>query len=162
MEKSLTSYLLDGRWGYKIPESFSKWYDKIKQKYKVKLRFVRVKDVKKEIATVVDISNRSYTNYWGYAQISQEEADEIAKILKPVINDKCILLAEVNDTAIGFSIAFPDFYIPLRESKGKVFPLIISFLLAPGLLIGKVQAYLTLRTYVWFSHWMATPTGRIA
>ncbi len=122
VEKRLTSYLLDGRWGYEIPERFSKWYDKIKQKYKVKLRFVRVKDIKKEIATVVDISNRSYTNYWGYAQVSQEEADEIAKILKPVINDKCVLLAEVNDTAIGFSIAFPDFYIPLRESKGKFFP----------------------------------------
>ena len=34
-----------------------------------------------------------------------------------------------------------------------------STLRSPGINSGEIQAYLTLRTYVWFSHWMVTPTG---
>jgi len=122
VEKILNSIILDGRWGYEIPERFENRFENIKQKYRIKLRFVKSKDIKKEIAAIVDIVNRSYSNYWGFAPVSDEEGLEIAEMLSPVLNDKCVLLAEVDDTAIGFTFSLPDIYIPLRETGGNVFP----------------------------------------
>ena len=122
VEKILNSLIFDARWGYKIPERFEKWFEKNKEKYGIKLRFVKAKDIKKEMPTIVDIVNRSYSNYWGFAPVSDEEGLEIAKMLSPVVNDKCVLLAEADETAIGFTFALPDIYIPLRESRGNVFP----------------------------------------
>jgi hypothetical protein len=122
VEKILIALIFDGRWGYKIPERFEKWFEKNKEKHRIKLRFVKAKDIKKEIVAIVDIVNRSYSNYWGFAPVSDEEGMDIAKMLSPVLNDKCVLLAEVDDIAIGFTFALPDIYIPLRETGGNVFP----------------------------------------
>ena len=73
VEKVLNSIILDGRWGYEIPERIENRFENIRQKYGIKLRFVKSKNIKKEIAAIVDIVNRSYSNYWGFAPVIDDE-----------------------------------------------------------------------------------------
>jgi hypothetical protein len=121
--KDLLCYYISAKEGYKIPDRIMTWTDDVAKKYGVKVRKVNMKRYKEEVQTVMDLSNDSLINNWGYSPVTQDEVDAIARDLKPIINPNGVLFAEdAKGKPIGFIIALPDANVLLKGLNGRLFP----------------------------------------
>ena len=121
--KDLLCYYISGKEGYQIPERILKLTDDVAKRYGVTVRRVNMKKYEEDVQHVIDISNHSLMNNWGYAPVTQDEADALARDLKQVIRPEGVLFAEdAKGNAIGFIIALPDVNVILKKLNGNLLP----------------------------------------
>jgi GNAT superfamily N-acetyltransferase len=121
--KDLVVYCIDARDGYQIPERILTLTDRIAKRYGVRIRAVDMKNFDREVEILIDLSNQSLANNWGYAPVTEAEVRAMARDLKPVIQPKGVLFAEDGQgKPIGFAIAIPDVNIILKELNGSLLP----------------------------------------
>jgi GNAT superfamily N-acetyltransferase len=121
--KDLLCYYISAREGYSIPERILSLTDDVAKRYGIRVRKMNMKHYEQEVKTVIEISNVSLIDNWGYTPVTKAEAEAMARDLKPVIHSKAVLFAEDrNGRPIGFIIAIPDVNIILKKLKGKLFP----------------------------------------
>ena len=122
--KDLLVYLADMGAGYQLPERFLTLTERIQARYGVTVRAVDVGQLEGEVMTIVDLSNRSISDNWGYYPVTMAEAQAMARDLKPIINPEAVLIAEdAAGNPIGFGISLPDVNVLLKSMKGRLFPL---------------------------------------
>ncbi len=121
--KDLLCYYISGKEGYQIPERILKLTDDVAKRYGVSVRRVNIKNYKEDVQHVIDISNHSLVNNWGYAPVTQAEADALARDLKQVIKPEGVLFAEDSKgRVIGFIIALPDVNVIFKKLNGNLLP----------------------------------------
>jgi GNAT superfamily N-acetyltransferase len=121
--KDLLCYYIAVGEGYVIPERIMTLTDDVARRYGVKVRLVDMRRYDMEVQTVIDLSNRSLLDNWGYTPVTKAEAKAIAHDLKPVINPKGVLFAEdAQGNPIGFIIALPNVNMLLKGLNGHLFP----------------------------------------
>jgi len=121
--KDLLCYYISGKEGYRIPERILSLTDHVADRYGVKLRQVNMKQYEEDVQAVIDISNLSLIQNWGYAPVTEAEADALARDLKQVIRPEGVLFAEDSKgKPIGFIIALPDINVVLKKLNGKLLP----------------------------------------
>lgn len=121
--KDLIVYLIDENEGYQIPERILTLTDKIQKRYGVSVRPIDMKNLEKEVVTILQMANRSICDNWGFYPVTDSEARIMAHDLKEIVNPKGILLAEGSDGApVGFIMALPDINKLLHGLNGKLFP----------------------------------------
>ena len=77
----------------------------------------------KEVETIVELSNRSLRDNWGYAPLTEAEAEAMARDLKPVVQPRGVLIAEdASGRPVGFGIAIPDINQLLPGLNGRLLP----------------------------------------
>lgn len=121
--KDLLVYLADGQAGYQFPERFLTLTEKIQARYGVTVRPVAMERLEEDVMTIVELSNRSILDNWGYYPVTMAEAQAMARDLKPIVNPQTVLIAE--DAAgepIGFGISLPDVNLLLKSMHGRLFP----------------------------------------
>ncbi len=122
--KDLLCYYISGKEGYRIPERILTLTDHVARRYGVTVRRVNMKRYGEDVQHVIDISNHSMLQNWGYAPVTDAEADAMARDLKQVIRPEGVLFAEDRQgKPIGFIIALPDVNTLLKKVNGKLFPL---------------------------------------
>jgi ribosomal protein S18 acetylase RimI-like enzyme len=120
----LLVYHADMAKGYQFPERFLTLTEKIQARYGVTVRPVDIKRLEAEVLTIVELSNRSISDNWGYYPVTPAEAQAMARDLKPIINPKAVLIAEdAEGNPIGFAISLPDVNLILKTMHGRLFPL---------------------------------------
>ena len=121
--KDLLCYYISGREGYRIPERILTQTDTVAQRYGVRVRQVDMRRYDHEVQTVMDLSNRSLINNWGYSPVTPAEVQAVARDLKQIIQPKGVLFAEDGQGCpIGFAIALPDVNALLNGLNGHLFP----------------------------------------
>ena len=121
--KDLLVYYISAREGYAIPERILTLTDDVAHRFGVHTRQLDMKDYNSEVERVIELSNRSLINNWGYTSVSIEEARAIAKDLKPILQSKGVIFAEDRDNnPIGFAIAIPDVNTLIKGMKGHLLP----------------------------------------
>ena len=121
--KDLLCYYISGKEGYKIPDRILTLTEHVAQRYGVTVRQLNMKNYKQEVQHVIDISNHSLLNNWGYAPVTQAEADALGRDLKQVIRPEGVLFAEdAHGRTIGFIIALPDINVILKDLNGRLLP----------------------------------------
>ena len=130
--KDLLVYSCDANKGYRIPERFLRLTDAIVARYGVRVRILNMRDLVGDARIIVKLSNDSLAGNWGVYPIEESEAEQIARDLKSIIHPEAVLIAEVEDQAIGYLIGIPDVNSILKKMKGRLFPLGIFRLLAGG------------------------------
>ena len=122
--KDLLVYYISVKEGYKIPDRIMTLTDDVAKRYGVNVRQVDMKNYEKEVQTVIDLSNKSLIDNWGYTSVTKAEAEAVARDLKQIIQPKGVLFAEDQQgRAIGFAITLPDVNKLLKGMNGKLFPL---------------------------------------
>jgi hypothetical protein len=122
--KDLMVYLIDASDGYQIPSRILNLTDRVAERYGVRVRPVDMKNFDREVETLIDLSNQSLVNNWGYAPVTEAEVRAMARDLKPVIQPKGVLFAEDrHGKPIGFAIAIPDVNRILKGLNGSLLPL---------------------------------------
>ena len=108
--------------GYILPERFKRHYDRLKEKYGIKIRTISKKQMERDVRIITDLTNRSINGNWGFVPVSLEEADNIAKEMKPIVDPSVIFILESFGEPIGYSIALPDINVILKNLNGRLFP----------------------------------------
>jgi GNAT superfamily N-acetyltransferase len=120
--KDLLAYEVDVRNGYDLPPRFLKMTEYVAKKYRITIRPVNMKNLEEDVKTIMHVANSSTENNWGYVPVTDEEAQNIAKALKPIVDPDIVMIAEVENKPIGYLIAFPDVNVLIRGLNGHLFP----------------------------------------
>lgn len=119
----MLAYEADQEAGYVFPERYLVFTDRIQSRYGVTVRPVNLQNLEEEVLTIVDLSNRSISDNWGYYPVTEAEARVMAKDLKQIVNPEVLLIAQDADGAsIGFALSLPDVNTLLKGLNGRLFP----------------------------------------
>jgi len=121
--KDLLVYYISIKEGYVIPDRIMTLTNDVAKRYGVRIRQVDMKNYDKDVQKVIDLSNRSLINNWGYTSVTKEEAEAVARDLKQIIQPKGVIFAEDQEgKPIGFAITLPDINRILKSLNGHLFP----------------------------------------
>jgi hypothetical protein len=71
---------------------------------------------------MVDIYNDAWSDNWGFVPLTEVEADEMAKRMKMLLDDRLVWFAEVNGEAVAFIVMLPNVNEAIRDLGGKLLP----------------------------------------
>lgn len=119
----LIAYLADMGSGYQIPERYLTLTDRIRARYGVTVRPVHMDDLETDVVTIMDLSNQSISDNWGYYPVTNDEARAMTHDLKQIVNPEALLIAEDSEgKPIGFGLSLPDINVLLDGMHGRLFP----------------------------------------
>jgi len=128
--KDLLAFEGDARKGYRIPERFIRFREKMRARHpEFAIRPIDMKHLLRDAEAIWNISNQAIRNNWGWAPYGLEELQATIKKLKPIADPDAIWIVEDAGKPLGFCLGFPDINIILRKIRGRLFPLGFATLL---------------------------------
>lgn len=88
----------------------------------LRVRPIRLRAFDQELAIVKELYNQAWSKNWGFVPLTEEEIDEIAKNLKPLVVPELVLFALSGEREVGFSVALPDYNEVLKHLDGRLGP----------------------------------------
>ena len=121
--KDLLCYEIDATQGYAIPSRILELTDVVARRYGVRVRQLDMRHYDQEVRNIIELSNASIIDNWGFSPVTEAEVRAMAHDLKPVLQPKGVLFAEdAKGRPIGFAIALPDVNSLLTGLNGRLFP----------------------------------------
>lgn len=126
--KDLFSYNIDTT--LRLSEKMKRVSELVMKRHKVTVRTINMKDYDNEVELLRNIYNAAWKNNWGFVPWRKEDFDHLAVDIKMIINEKLVLIVEVEGEAVGFTIPFPNVNQIFIKMNGRLFPTGIFKLLA--------------------------------
>ena len=102
---------------FRIAEVAKKRYGYTTRTYHSKKELVPV------VKHVIDTYNRSFTQNWEFAPVSDSEAPVLAHKILSVIDDASLpQVVWKDDEAVGFLLAYPDINRAIQQTRGRLWP----------------------------------------
>jgi len=121
--KDLLVYYINVKEGYSIPDRILNLTDDVASRYNIHTRQINIKDYDNEVTRVIELSNLSLIDNWGYTPVTRAEAEAVAHDLKPILHPKGVIFAEDKDgRPVGFAITIPDINTLIKGLKGHLLP----------------------------------------
>jgi ribosomal protein S18 acetylase RimI-like enzyme len=121
--KDLLIYYISAAEGYKIPARILTMTDDVAHRYNIHTRQLNMKDYDNEVEKIIELSNKSLIDNWGYTSVTRQEAEAIAHDLKSIIQPAGVIFAEdKNGRPVGFAITIPDINTLIKSLNGHLFP----------------------------------------
>ena len=120
----MLAYVIDARDGYTIPERILLLTEKVRQRYKVRVRPVNMRRLEEDVLIITRLANESISDNWGFYPVTEEEARAMARDMKQIVHPRAILIAEEEESGrpIGFAMSLPDVNLLLKGLNGRLFP----------------------------------------
>jgi len=97
--------------------------EKIRKRKNFRVRSVNFRRFSQELEIIRGIYNRAWSENWGFIPMTEEEFEHIGGKLKQIADQDLILIGEVDDKPVAFSMALPNINYALKHLKsGKLFP----------------------------------------
>lgn len=116
----LLAYRIDSSKG--IPPRIQAMTEKLKQRTKVSLRSVRLKEFEREIKRINEVYNQAWERNWGFVPMGEDEFTYIARNLKQILDPDLALICEYEGRPVAFVLALPDINQALIHLRGRLFP----------------------------------------
>lgn len=119
--------------------------DRLKSKYRIRLRTVNLKEFQREVRIIREIYNDAWERNWGFVPVSEAEFQHLAKDLKQLVDPSVVFIAEHEEAdgklrPVGFFLAVPDLNRALRHVKdGRLLPFGLLKLLWHSRYIGFIR-----------------------
>ena len=121
--KDLLCWYVSAQEGYHIPPRILELTDTVAKRYGIHVRPVDMHRYEDEVKLIVELSNSSIIDNWGYSPVTEAEVQATARDLKPVVQPKAVLFAEdAKGRPVGFAIAIPDVNSLLKGLNGSLLP----------------------------------------
>ena len=88
----------------------------------VHLRRLRRDKFSEELEVLRDIFNDAWSENWGFVPFTQAEFAELGAILRLLVPDDCIQIAEVDGVPAAFMVALPNLNEIFAQLNGHLFP----------------------------------------
>lgn len=120
----LLVYVIDARDRYEVPPRILTLTDKVRQRYRVRVRPVNMQRLEEDVLTITRLANESISDNWGFYPVTEEEARAMARDMRQIVHPRAILIAEEEATGrpIGFAMSLPDVNQILRGLNGRLLP----------------------------------------
>jgi GNAT superfamily N-acetyltransferase len=120
----LLVYVIDARQGYSVPERILLLTDKVRQRYKVRVRQVNMQRLEEDVLTITRLANESICDNWGFYPVTEAEARAMARDMKQIVHPRALLIAEEEERGrpIGFAMSLPDVNLLLKGLNGRLLP----------------------------------------
>jgi GNAT superfamily N-acetyltransferase len=92
------------------------------EKLDVAIRSIDLKKLAEESRHLRAVFNQAWQNNWGFVPFTEAEAEHMANEMKPLIDPRMTLIAEIDHRPVGFVICVPDINFALRKIKGRLLP----------------------------------------
>jgi GNAT superfamily N-acetyltransferase len=114
-------------WGHismleEVSKRLSTLSETVIDRFQVKCRPMNVKRFKEEIATFLEIYNRSLVSTWGFVPMSAGEVKKQAAGMKQMIVPELTTVGEVEGKAVGTMFGLLDYNPRIKEIDGRLFP----------------------------------------
>ena len=121
----LLVYVIDAREHYTVPERILTLTDKVRQRYRVRIRPVNMQRLEEDVLTITRLANESISDNWGFYPVTDEEARAMARDMRQIVHPRAILIAEEEESGrpIGFAMSLPDVNQVLKGLNGRLLPL---------------------------------------
>jgi GNAT superfamily N-acetyltransferase len=101
-----------GRDGF--PPKLLRVTEKVRQRGKLIVRRLNMKDFDREVDRVKKVYNTSWERNWGFVPMTDPEFDHMGKQLKSIIDPELVVIVEADGEMVGFGLTLPDLSEPLR------------------------------------------------
>ncbi|HXS27618.1 MAG TPA: hypothetical protein VN730_08135 [Steroidobacteraceae bacterium] len=88
----------------------------------IRLRRLDFRDYANEIRRMVDIFNDAWSGNWGFVPLTNAEADEMAKRMRLLLDERLVWFAELDGEAVGFIVMLPNINEAIADLDGRLFP----------------------------------------
>jgi hypothetical protein len=88
----------------------------------VTIRRLDMKRYDEEVATLTEILNDAWAGNWGFTPTTEAETRALAKNMKPVVDPRLTLFAEIDGESAGMVVFLPNINEAIRDLKGKLLP----------------------------------------
>jgi hypothetical protein len=88
----------------------------------VNLRRLDFRDYEREVHAMTEIMNEAWAGNWGATPITEAETRQLAKSMRPVINEKFVWFADIDGEAAGFGVCIPNVNEAIRDLNGALLP----------------------------------------
>ena len=88
----------------------------------VSLRQLNWKNYDQEVRAMTEIMNEAWSHNWGFTPITEAETRQLAKSMRPVINEKLVWFADIDGESAGFGVCLPNVNEAIRDIGGKLLP----------------------------------------
>ena len=90
------------------------------RKHSIKIRPIDLRHFGDESQRLAAVFNEAWKNNWGFVPFTKAEAEHMAKEMKPVIDPRMTLIAEIDNAPVAFVICMPDINIALKRVNGRL------------------------------------------
>lgn len=93
-----------------------------KAKTSMRIRPLRRKHLKEDLAIIKDIYEEAWSDNWGFLPFTDAEFAEIGQQLKLLVEDDFVQIAEIDGEPTAMLVAFPNIHEVIRDLNGHLFP----------------------------------------
>jgi len=90
------------------------------RKTPVKIRSIDLRHLTDDSRRLSAVFNEAWKNNWGFVPMTEAEAEDMAKEMRPVIDPRMTLIAEIASAPVAFVICVPDINVALRHVNGRL------------------------------------------
>jgi GNAT superfamily N-acetyltransferase len=89
-------------------------------KHDITIRSIRLNKLTDESRDLAAVFNQAWKDNWGFVPFTEAEATHMASEMRPIIDPRMTLIAEVGGTPVAFVICVPDINVALRNLNGRL------------------------------------------
>jgi GNAT superfamily N-acetyltransferase len=97
-----------------LPPKLLRVAEKVRQRGKLHVRRLNMKEFDQEVERVKKVYNRSWERNWGFVPMTDPEFEHMGKQLKSIIDPELVVIVEADGETVGFGLTLPDLSEPLR------------------------------------------------
>ncbi|MDP9186111.1 MAG: GNAT family N-acetyltransferase [Verrucomicrobiota bacterium] len=90
------------------------------RKQSAKIRPIDPRHSTDESRRLSAVFNEAWKNNWGFVPFTEAEAEHMAKEMRPIIDPRMTLIAEIDSAPVAFVICVPDINVALRRVNGRL------------------------------------------
>jgi GNAT superfamily N-acetyltransferase len=90
------------------------------RKTAAKIRPINLRDLVDESQRLAAVFNQAWDKNWGFVPFTRAEAEHMAREIRPIIDPRMTLIAEIDNAPVAFVICVPDINAALRRINGRL------------------------------------------
>ena len=106
-----------------IPSRLARLAQMAETRYKVRVRPVNIRDIRREVDLVKPIYRQAWAKNWGAVPMTDAEFHYLADNLKDIVDPDLTYLAFIDDKPVGCFLTLPNYNEILHHANGRLFPL---------------------------------------
>ncbi|MFI3268657.1 MAG: hypothetical protein R3Y51_08085 [Rikenellaceae bacterium] len=111
--------VINSEGGIEIGEAAKNKANRLAQNPDYMFKHLDKRNLKQASAAFVNIYNKAWAGFTGVKPMTQEQADNLFKTMKPVIDEKLIYFSYYKGNIVGFFIQIPELNQVIRHLNGK-------------------------------------------
>jgi len=121
--KDLLAYEASKDRGYELPRRFEEFSRRLLARHPgLSVRRISMRDLARDADAILEISNESLSDNWGYVPLNRDEFQGMFRKLKPIADPDAVWFVEDQGRPVAFALGFPDLNMILRRIDGRLLP----------------------------------------